>query len=193
MDVLAARAHADPARGLLGAAQRAWLINGLRESRATWKVIANDTPLGLVVPDRPAAQEGVAQRDPGAQGPRARVRSGASVGPPARRDRHRVPDRRRALHRRAPLRPARAAVQDFTPFWEFVSGPAHAGAFGPFPLDRTFGPRAVFQHAPPAPFTSPAVGFQHFGEVEIDAETREFKVSLRDRDGVNLWSVTLPP
>ena len=27
--------------------------------------------------------------------------------------------------------PARAAVGDFTPFWEFVSGPANAGAFGP--------------------------------------------------------------
>ena len=27
--------------------------------------------------------------------------------------------------------PARAAVADFTPFWEFVSGPLNAGAFGP--------------------------------------------------------------
>jgi alkaline phosphatase D len=35
--------------------------------------------------------------------------------------------------------PARAAVGDFTPFWEFVSGPANAGAFGPNPLDGTFG------------------------------------------------------
>src|SRR3954463_3004258 len=45
---------------------RAWLIRGLLESRATWKVIAADLPLGLVVPDGPTAQEGVAQGDPGA-------------------------------------------------------------------------------------------------------------------------------
>jgi len=60
-----ANTYADPERGLLGHEQREWLIRGLRSSRATWKVIANDLPLGLVVPDGPAAQEGVAQGDPG--------------------------------------------------------------------------------------------------------------------------------
>ena len=58
--------YADPARGMLGAEQREWLIRGLRESRATWKVIANDLPLGLVVPDAPGTFEGVAQGDNGA-------------------------------------------------------------------------------------------------------------------------------
>jgi alkaline phosphatase D len=83
-------------------------------------------------------------------------------------------------------------VQDFTPFWEFVSGPAHAGAFGPNALDATFGPKAVFVNAPPAANTSPADGFQHFGEVRIDGRTGAFRVDLRDRDGVSLWSTTLP-
>jgi alkaline phosphatase D len=88
--------------------------------------------------------------------------------------------------------PARAAVQDFTPFWEFVSGPAHAGAFGPNALDGTFGPEAVFVNAPPAANTSPADGFQHFGEVRIDGRTGALRVDLRDRAGVSLWSTTLP-
>ncbi len=57
--------YADPQRGLLGREQREWLIRGLRQSRATWKVIANDLPLGLVVPDGATAQEGVAQGDNG--------------------------------------------------------------------------------------------------------------------------------
>jgi alkaline phosphatase D len=87
--------------------------------------------------------------------------------------------------------PARAAIQDFTPFWEFVSGPAHAGAFGPNALDGTFGPRTAFVNAPPVANTSPADGFQHFGEVEIDAETRALTVHLRDREGASLWSTTL--
>ena len=38
---------------------------GLRRSRATWKVIAADMPLGLVVPDG-TAQEAVANGDDGA-------------------------------------------------------------------------------------------------------------------------------
>ena len=51
--------YADRHRGLLGRAQREWLIRELRASRATWKVIANDLPIGVVVPDGSAAQEGV--------------------------------------------------------------------------------------------------------------------------------------
>ena len=87
--------------------------------------------------------------------------------------------------------PARAAVQDFTPFWEFVSGPAHAGAFGPNALDATFGPDTAFVHAPPVANASPAQGYQHFGEVSIDARSRAFTVHLRDRDGVSLFTTTL--
>ncbi|WP_204279090.1 alkaline phosphatase D family protein, partial [Klebsiella aerogenes] len=41
--------------------------------------------------------------------------------------------------------PNRAVYQDFEPFWEFVSGPLHAGTWGPAPLDNTFGPSVRFQ------------------------------------------------
>ncbi|MFG1904442.1 alkaline phosphatase D family protein [Micromonospora carbonacea] len=184
--------YADPKRGLLGREQRAWLVRELRRSRATWKVIANDLPIGLVVPDG-AAQEGVAQGDPGA--PAGRELEFAEVLGAAHRagvtgivfltaDVHYT-----AAHH---YDPARAAVADFTPFWEFVSGPAHAGAFGPNALDGTFGPQAVFVNAPPRANTSPAEGFQHFGEVAIDGESGAFTVHLRDRDGASLWTTTLP-
>ena len=85
--------------------------------------------------------------------------------------------------------PERAAVGDFDPFWEFVSGPLHSGAFGPNTLDPTFGPEAVFVHAPPAANTTPLDGFQHFGEVEASRE--ELTVWLRDATGASLWSKTL--
>ncbi|MCA2217909.1 alkaline phosphatase D family protein [Jidongwangia harbinensis] len=184
--------YPDPDRGLLGARQRDWLIRGLRSSRATWKVIAADLPIGLVVPDGAAAQEGIAQGDPGA--PLGRELEIATVLRAAHRhgvtgivfltaDVHYT-----AAHH---YDPARAAVRDFTPFWEFVSGPAHAGAFGPNALDGTFGPKAVFVNAPPAANTSPADGFQHFGEVNID-RGGSLRVDLRDRDGAALWSTTLP-
>ena len=40
--------------------------------------------------------------------------------------------------------PNKAVFQDFEPFWEFVSGPLHAGSFGPNKLDNTFGPQLVY-------------------------------------------------
>lgn len=184
--------YPDPNRGLLGREQREWLIRGLTRSRATWKVIAADLPLGLVVPDG-AAQEGVAQGDPGAPAGRelefaevltAAHRAGVSGIVLLTADVHYT-----AAHY---YDPARAAIDDFTPFWEFVSGPAHAGAFGPNQLDGTFGPKAVFVNAPPAANTSPAAGFQHFGEVHIDAGSGACTVHLRDRAGRSLWTTTLP-
>jgi alkaline phosphatase D len=179
--------YTDPTRGLLGQQQREWLIRELSQSRATWKVIANDLPLGLVVPDGPTASEGVAQGD---------------GGPPAGRELE-FAEVLRTAHQRGVTgivfltadvhytaahhyRPA-----DLPPFWEFVSGPANAGAFGPNALDATFGPEAVFVHAPPRANTSPAEGFQHFGEVDIDGHTKALTVRLRDQDATVLWSTTL--
>ncbi|HEY0357506.1 MAG TPA: alkaline phosphatase D family protein [Mycobacteriales bacterium] len=186
--------YADPGRGLLGREQREWLKRELAASRATWKVIANDLPLGLVVPDRPGTFEGVAQGDGGV--PLGRELEFADVLQAAHRrgvsgivlltaDVHYT-----SAHH---YDPARAAVQDFTPFWEFVSGPLNAGAFGPQPLDGTFGPRTEFSLAPPHANTSPAEGFQFFGQVSIDAATRVLTVRLRDLDGTVLWSTELTP
>jgi alkaline phosphatase D len=184
--------YADPKRGMLGSEQREWLIRGLRESKATWKIIANDLPLGLVVPDAPGTQEGVAQGDNGT--PKGRELEFAQVLQSAHR--HGVTGivfLTADVHYTAAQHydPSRAAIQDFTPFWEFVSGPAHAGAFGPNTLDGTFGPQTAFVHAPPAANTSPADGYQHFGEVEIDAHSGNLTVNLRDREGASLWSTTL--
>ncbi|MFY1691696.1 alkaline phosphatase D family protein [Plantactinospora sp. WMMB782] len=185
--------YADPRRGLLGAEQREWLARELRRSTATWKVIAADLPIGLVVPDGPTAQEGIAQGDGGA--PAGRELEFAEI----LRATHRAGVRgivflTADVHYTAAHHydPARAAVADFTPFWEFVSGPAHAGAFGPNTLDGTFGPRAVFVHAPPRANTSPAEGYQHFGEVAIDGPSGALTVHLRDQDGRSLWTTTLP-
>jgi alkaline phosphatase D len=187
-------AYADPRIGLLGRAQRRWLKRQLAASTATWKVIANDLPLGLVVPDGPTAFEGVAQ---------------GLGGPPLGRELE-FDDVLSFAHRRGiegivfitadvhytaahHYDPARAAVADFSPFWEFVSGPLNAGAFGPNPLDATFGPEAVFVAAPPAPNTSPADGFQFFGHIAIDGASEVMTVSLRDLDGNVLHTNELEP
>jgi alkaline phosphatase D len=184
--------YADPTRGLLGPAQRQWLIRELTSSTATWKIIANDLPLGAIVSAGPGLYEGVAQDDHGV--PLGRELEFAEVLRTAHQrgvtglvfltaDVHYS-----AAHR---YDPASAAVADFAPFWEFVSGPLHAGGFGPNRLDRTFGPEAVFVHAPPTPYYSPMDGFQHFGEVSIEGESAALTVHLRDQTGQSLWSTTL--
>ncbi|HKE80836.1 MAG TPA: alkaline phosphatase D family protein [Solirubrobacteraceae bacterium] len=186
--------YADPTIGLLGQAQREWLKRELAASRATWKLIANDLPLGLVVPDTPGTIEGVAQGD---------------NGPPLGRELE-FAEVLRFAHQRGVTGmvfvttdvhytsahhydPARAAIGDFTPFWEFVSGPLNAGAFGPNTLDLTFGGQTMFAKAPPAPNVSPADGFQFFGHVAIDGHSEVMTVTLYDLDGNSLFSVDLDP
>lgn len=188
--------YADPERGLLGAEQREWLIRELCASRATWKLIANDLPLGLVVPDGPGAFEAVAQGDPGA--PKGRELEFARV----LRAAHRHGVRNLAfltadVHYAAAhsYDPARAAIDGFDPFWEFVAGPLNAGAPAvPNVLDTTFGARTAFsQTAPAADNGGPASGAQFFGLVQIAGATGAMTVSLRDLDGSVRYSTTLTP
>ncbi|MFI9505492.1 alkaline phosphatase D family protein [Nocardia sp. NPDC052566] len=184
---------------IFGAAQTKWLIEGLRDSKATWKIVANDLPLGLVVKDgeQPGttAYEGPANADPGAPSGReteiAQVLSAIKANKVGNVVWLTADVHYSAAHRYSP---ERAAFTDFDEFWEFVSGPLNAGAFGPNPLDATFGPEAVFVHAPPVQNASPLDGaFQHFGEVLIDGASRELTVNLCDASGSVLFSQRLAP
>ncbi|KAA0025046.1 alkaline phosphatase D family protein [Antrihabitans cavernicola] len=183
--------------GILGAAQTQWLIDGLKSSTATWKVVANDLPISIVVPDAntnppsgPPSMEAVAQGDNGRPLGReiafSRILSGT-------RDVRNVVFLTADVHYTAAIsyHPDRAGFADFAPFWEFVSGPLNAGSFPQSPLDGTFGAQYEFVHAPDKPNASPAEGFQHFGEVEIDKDSRALTVNLRDAKGASLYSKTL--
>lgn len=191
-------ANTGPDGRIFGPAQTKWLVDSLRESTATWKIIANDLPLGLVVADgeqkNAIAFEGPANGDPGAPSGRereiARVLSSIKANKVTgvvwlTADVHYT-----AAHRYSP---ERAAFTDFDEFWEFVSGPLNAGAFGPNQLDGTFGPEAVYVHAPPVQNSSPLDAFQHFGEVRIDGRSRELTVDLCDAAGSVLFSKSLAP
>ncbi len=91
--------------------------------------------------------------------------------------------------------PNKAVFQNFEPFWEFVSGPLHAGTFGPNKLDATFGPEERFFKAPAEGQVNlpPSAGLQFFGLVDIDGATQQMKVRLMDRGNTELWSIVLDP
>lgn len=180
-----------PDGGILGTEQARWLVQAMAASRATWKVIQSDMPIGLVVPDGTNI-EAVAQGDAGV--PLGREAQIAWILQQIKRRKIRNTVWLTAdVHYTAAHHydPSRAAFSDFDPFWEFVSGPLHAGAFGPNSLDGTFGARQVFAAAPPRANTSPLEGWQFFGEVQIDGHSRALTVDLRDLTGGSLWSTTL--
>ncbi|MGE8414393.1 MAG: alkaline phosphatase D family protein [Pseudomonas sp.] len=183
----------------LGREQLDWLKRELKDSQAQWKVVAADMPIGLGVPDGEvspgvARWEAIANGDPGpAQGRELEI---AELLAYLRK--HRVRNHvwlTADVHYCAAhhYHPDRAAFQDFEPFWEFVAGPLNAGSFGPNALDKTFGPEVVFQKAPPTQNASPFAGFQFFGEVQIDGQTAQMNVILRDLDGVAVFERTLQP
>ncbi|HMF76578.1 MAG TPA: alkaline phosphatase D family protein, partial [Bryobacteraceae bacterium] len=138
----------------LGKPQLEWLAQGLAESRAVWKVIAADMPLGVQVPDGKDEQgRPLFENSANGNGPalgreleiawllreikRRKVRNTVWITA----DTHYT-----AAHL---YTPAKAQFTDFDPFWEFISGPIHAGTFGPNELDNTFGPEVMFQKHPP--------------------------------------------
>ena len=176
-----------PETRILGENQLADLGRQLRSSRALWKVIASDMPIGLVVPDGPVNQEGIGNRNPGLPLGRelelARLlseikRSGVRNVVWFTADVHYT-----AAHH---YHPDRAAFQDFDPFWEFVSGPLHAGTFGPNELDATFGPEVVFSRFADRPNQPPSDGLQFLGHVHVDGSSGVMTVQLRDVAGT-VW------
>jgi alkaline phosphatase D len=187
-----------PTTAFLGHAQIEWLKDKLEHSRATWKVIAADMPLGLVVGD--------------GTGPSGCLRfenSANGDGPVLGRE-FEIAEVLRFIQREHVRNvvwitadvhycaahyydPARAQFHDFDPFWEFVAGPAHAGSFGPGALDNTFGPQVVFHKHPPAGQANlpPSAGLQFFGQVDIDPHSKNMTVALKDINGATLFSQQL--
>ena len=130
------RATAQPTY-FLGPTQIAWLKRELQASRATWKVIAADMPISIYVvydADRNFGSEAIspARQWPAAWAASWRSPTCLSFIKREKHPQHGVADRRCALHAlRTGTIHQPAQFQDFDPFWEFVSGPIHAGTFGP--------------------------------------------------------------
>lgn len=182
----------------MGTEQLRWLKQGLLASKATWKVLCSDMPIGLIVTDRYRGKpvfENMANGD----------------GPPLGRElemadllrfikQNRIQNlvwltadvHYAAAHH---YHPDRAQFKDFLPFWEFVAGPMNAGTFGPGTLDNTFGPEVKFHSVPPGmqPNRPPSAGLQFFGTVRIDGANSVLSVTLHNLEGRALYRVELEP
>jgi alkaline phosphatase D len=184
---------------LLGAEQLAWLKRELINSRATWKVMAADMSLGLIIYDNFSAKKG---SEAIAQGHGPALGRELEIADLLRFLRHagvrNVVWLTADVHYTAAHHydPDKARFQDFAPFWEFVSGPLHAGSFGPNELDDTFGPQLVYVKAPAkeqGQNLPPTMGLQFFGHVRIDGATGQMTVTLKDTADADLYRITLDP
>ncbi|MEQ6900308.1 alkaline phosphatase D family protein [Nocardioides sp. YIM 152588] len=185
------------AAGILGREQEEWLVEALRDSRATWKVICADMPLSAPT-TRVTDLDTYANRDDGR--PMGREPELARILSAIRR--HRVRNvvwltadvHYTAAHRYSP---EQAAFTDFDPFWEFVSGPVASSPFWTKDdeLDGTFGPRVVFSQGEVIRGkldTAPRPENQYFGHLDL-AGSGELTVTLYDGAGTALWRRTLEP
>jgi alkaline phosphatase D len=182
------RGDAAPAR-LLGQAQLSWLKRELRDSPAVWKVIAASAPVGLVGNDGDVARQTPAGRELEFAELLTFIQRGGITN---------VVWITAELHYTAAhyYDPGKALFRDFEPFWEFVSGPIHAGTWRPTTLDRTFGPAVVFQKASDGALgddVAPCFGLQFFGHVAIDGASGTMTVTLKDVEDRALWSTGIEP
>ena len=180
--------------------QLRWLKEGLKSSTARWKIIASNTPLSLVIQDGKDGQgrpryENVANGDGDPLGRELELAELLSfMKENAIRD---VVWLTGDVHYTAALEyhPNRAQFQDFDPFWEFVAGPLNAGTNGPRGLDNTFGPQVAFQNAARRGENNlpPTEGLQFYGQVDIEPDSQDMVVTLKDLRGQALFSKRLSP
>jgi alkaline phosphatase D len=185
------------ATAFLGSQQIQWLKAKLKTSRALWKVIASDMPLGLVVPDGKTGHfENLANGDGQPLGRELELAellrfikdSNIQNVVWLTADVHYA-----AAHY---YNPTKAQFSDFKPFWEFVAGPMNSGTYGPNSLDNTFGPEVKFSSLPPGNEVSnlpPSDKMQFFGTVKIDGDSKVMTVGLHNLFGKLLYSVNLSP
>ncbi len=179
---------------MLGQEQLQWVKQSLKASRATWKVIASDDPLSIVTGGA-GDYDAWGQNDSRVLGRETQLADLLKF----------IKDEKiknvvwitADVHFPAAIsyEPNRAVFQDFEPFWEFVIGPIHAGAFGPagdFPLDPSFGAKYEFSIFPSEANLQPPNN-QFFGSIDIDAQTANFSASIHDITGKVVYKKVLNP
>lgn len=191
---------AGPDTALLGPQHLARLKRQLKESTATWKVIASDMPIGMIVGDGKDA-EGLNQFEAAANG------DGPALGRELEIAELLSFMKREKIFNTVWLTadvhhaaahyydPSRAQFTNFEPFWEFVAGPMHAGTFGPSQMDNTFGPQVRFNSVPKGMKGNrpPSEGLQFYGLVKIDAASKAMTVALHRLSGERIYEVNLEP
>jgi alkaline phosphatase D len=187
--------------GFMGSDQVRWLKAALKQSTATWKIIASDMPISIVVPDlNPDVPQGTyeawANEENGVPSGRELELANLLSFIKEQRIRNVVWVTADVHYAQATYyNPAKAKFTDFAPFWEFVAGPINAGTFGPGVVDQTFGPEVHYTSVPEGMKQNrpPSENRQYYGLVKVDGATEAMTVTLHDLNGTLLFTQTIDP
>ena len=166
-----------PGKTMLGAAQRAWLLDGVTASTATWKVIVSSVSLSVPT--------GRGHRDSWSSATVWGIPEEGGTGFATERDAilraFRVRGVRNLVFLAADVHHAELIrhhpTHDFS-FHEFIAGPLSASLGRPRPLDAALNPRSLFATG----------GARNFGEVVL--EDGRLTVRIVDEDGSTLFTHT---
>ena len=179
----------------LGRQQLEELKTALAASKSTWKIICSDMPISLMCRDGKESFEAVANGDGPALGRELEIAELLRFM--KEKGIHNTVWITTDVHHCSSIYhdPNKAVFSEFNPFWEFISGPLHAGTFSQPSLDNTFGPETRFLGIPKDMKANrpPSAGYQFFGTMKIDGKTEALTVTHWDVNGKNLWNITLPP
>ncbi len=182
-----------PTKSMLGETQRRWLIDGVRSSRATWKIVVSSVPISMPT----GSEASVRGRDGWASGGdptgyeremreilAAFAEEGVTNLMFLTTDVHCA-----AVFRYRPFPQTRPNFE----FHEVAVGPLQAGVFPNREYDRAFGPERLFFYGPPSAAAirdfAEARRWFNFGFVEVSA-AGELELSIRDSYGhaVHRWT-----
>lgn len=183
----------DAPKTLLGAAQKRWLLAGLADSDATWKLVATTVPLSIPT-GAPDARDGWA--DGGGETGYERE-LGEIVAHLQREGVADVVFLSGDVHFASVIRyrPDPEGDPGFF-FHEITAGPLQAGLFPREDLDETFGPNRRFFYGPPKPDAlagwSRVTPWFNFGHAEVSARG-ELTLSILGVEGNTLFRTSLVP
>ncbi len=169
-----------PGKTMLGAAQRAWLLDAVPASSATWKLVVTSIPLS--VPTGRAERRdswtdanvfGLAPESGG---------TGFVIERDAILDAFRARGVKNLVFLTADVHHAEVIRHQPEPgwaFWEFIAGPLSATTGRPRPLDMRLGSRTLFGQG----------GVYNFGEITL--EPAGLTVRIIDEQGTELFTHTI--
>ncbi|MDE3244141.1 MAG: alkaline phosphatase D family protein [Nitrospirota bacterium] len=153
-----------PGKTMLGAAQRAWLLEGLARSTATWKVVATSVPLSIPKAGNKMAP-GIDSWARGADGTGYQTELRAIVHELMRQRIRNVVWLATDVHfvQVNAYDPDRDGAPDF---YEFVCGPLSAAPGKPVPPDPALVPTTLYSEG----------GYQNFGLIRLDGQSLHLEI-----------------
>jgi len=186
-------ARDDDDKTMLGAEQKAWLLEALEASNATWKVIVSSVPISIPTGSPEIGRDGWANFDGnlGFENELTEILRAIQ-----RLTKRQVVWITTDVHFGAAIRYVPFADDSDFVFHEIITGPLNSGIFPIHDLDPTFNPQRLYMHAPARAEDvvtyADALRWYNFGTIEID-EAGSLVARIVEASGKPAFELPLRP